>query len=186
MGYIRACVCARARVCVCAQSCQTLRFHDCSLLGFSVHGISQGRILEWVTLSYSRGSSQPRDWTRISYISCVGRQVLYHCHLGSTPTSWLDLNPSVSTRTLSILSAAEPSIPASSLPPCWALSWYMVANNNCEWKNSCPPRAYILANVHWTLLRIAIMLGTFSYIITTSPALFTYWVPCFNLVTAVS
>ena len=156
---------------------------DCSPVDSAACGILQGRILEWVAVPSSRGSSWPRDW---AWDFCIGRQVLYHCHLGSTPTSWLDLNPSVSTRTLSILSAAEPSIPASSLPPCWALSWYMVANNNCEWKNSCPPRAYILANVHWTLLRIAIMLGTFSYIITTSPALFTYWVPCFNLVTAVS
>ena len=34
---------------------------DCSLLGFSVHGISQTRILEWVAISFSRGSSLPRD-----------------------------------------------------------------------------------------------------------------------------
>ena len=34
---------------------------DCSLLGSSVPGISQGRILEWVAIFYSRGSSQPRD-----------------------------------------------------------------------------------------------------------------------------
>ena len=34
---------------------------DCSLPGFSVHGILQARILEWVTFSFSRGSSQPRD-----------------------------------------------------------------------------------------------------------------------------
>ena len=32
----------------------------------SVHGISQARILEWVAISFSRGSSQPRDWTHIS------------------------------------------------------------------------------------------------------------------------
>ena len=34
--------------------------------------------LEWVAMSSSRGSSQPRDWTHISYVSCIGRQVLYH------------------------------------------------------------------------------------------------------------
>ena len=39
---------------------------DCSLAGFSVHEISQTRILEWVAISYSRGSSQPRNWTCIS------------------------------------------------------------------------------------------------------------------------
>ena len=37
---------------------------DCSLPGFSVHGILQARILEWVTISFSRGSSRPRDRTR--------------------------------------------------------------------------------------------------------------------------
>ena len=36
---------------------------DCSLPGSSVHGIFQARILEWVVVSSSRGSSQPRDWT---------------------------------------------------------------------------------------------------------------------------
>ena len=34
---------------------------DCSLPGFSLHGILQARILEWVTISFSRGSSRPRD-----------------------------------------------------------------------------------------------------------------------------
>ena len=42
---------------------------DCSPPGSSVHGIFQGRILEWVAMPYSRGSSQPRDRTRISYTS---------------------------------------------------------------------------------------------------------------------
>ena len=66
-------------MCVCAQShqsCLTLCDPmDCNQPGSSVHGISQPRILEWVAISSFRGSSQPRNWTRISYIS---RQVLYH------------------------------------------------------------------------------------------------------------
>ena len=58
---------------------------DCSLPGSSVHGISQARILEWVSMSFSRGSFQTRDWT---CISCTGRQILFHwateeAHLGS-------------------------------------------------------------------------------------------------------
>ena len=48
---------------------------DCSLPGSSVHGISQAGILEWVASSPSRGSSQLRDWSRIS---CTGKQMLYH------------------------------------------------------------------------------------------------------------
>ena len=51
------------------QSCPTLCDPmDCSLPGFSIHGILQARILEWVTISFSRGSSQPRDRTRVSHI----------------------------------------------------------------------------------------------------------------------
>ena len=49
---------------------------DCRLPGSSVHGILQARILEWVALPSSRGSSWPRDRTHISYVSCIGRQVL--------------------------------------------------------------------------------------------------------------
>ena len=51
--------------------------------GTSILGISQARILVWVALSSSRGSSQPRDWTHISWVSCIGRQLfLPLCHLG--------------------------------------------------------------------------------------------------------
>ena len=45
---------------------------DCSWPGFSVHGIFHG--LDWVAISFSRGSSQPRDQTHVSYISCISRQ----------------------------------------------------------------------------------------------------------------
>ena len=41
---------------------------DGNLLGFSVHGILQARILEWTAISFSRGSSQPRDQTQVSRI----------------------------------------------------------------------------------------------------------------------
>ena len=41
---------------------------DCSLPGSSIHGIFQARVLEWVAISFSRGSSQARDWTQVSHI----------------------------------------------------------------------------------------------------------------------
>ena len=54
------------------QSCPTLCDPvDCSLPGSSVHGIFQARILEWVAISFSRRSSWPMDWTRVTRI--VGR-----------------------------------------------------------------------------------------------------------------
>ena len=46
------------------QSCPTL----CDPMDFSVHGILQARILEWISISFSRGSSRPRDRTRVSSI----------------------------------------------------------------------------------------------------------------------
>ena len=50
-----------------AQSCSTLCDPvDCTPPGSSVHGILQARILEWVAISFSRGSSWPRDWTQLS------------------------------------------------------------------------------------------------------------------------
>ena len=42
---------------------------DCSPPGSSVHGISQTRVLEWVDISFSSGSSQPRDQTHISFLA---------------------------------------------------------------------------------------------------------------------
>ena len=55
------------------QSCSTLcDSMDCSLPGSSAHGIFQARVLEWLAISFSRGSSRPRDWTQISCI--VGRR----------------------------------------------------------------------------------------------------------------
>ena len=52
--------------------------------GSSVCGIFQARILEWVPISYSRGSSGPRDWIHISCASCTGSQIHYHCSFWDT------------------------------------------------------------------------------------------------------
>ena len=67
--HVYVCVC----VCVCAQLCPTL----CNPMDYScppvssVHGIFQARILEWVAILFSRGSSWPRDWTHISCVSGI-------------------------------------------------------------------------------------------------------------------
>ena len=60
--------------------CLTLLWlHGLAHHGLSVHEISQARILEWVAITFSGGSSQPRNWTHVYWISCTGRQMLYHC-----------------------------------------------------------------------------------------------------------
>ena len=69
--------------CVCYVCAKSLQLYptlcdpmDCSPPGSSVHGILQARILEWVAMPSSRGSSQPRDQTHVSYISCISGQFL--------------------------------------------------------------------------------------------------------------
>ena len=44
-------------------------FDSSSLPGFSIHGIFQARVLEWAAISFSRGSSPPRDRTQVSHIA---------------------------------------------------------------------------------------------------------------------
>jgi len=53
-----------------SQSCLTLcNPMDCNLPGSSVHGILQARVLEWVAISFSRRSSQPRDQTQVAHVA---------------------------------------------------------------------------------------------------------------------
>ena len=73
------------RCCLVTQPCLTLPppHTNCSPPDASVHGIFQARILAWVAISFSRGSSGPRDWTCVSCLA--GRFFLPLSHLGSTP-----------------------------------------------------------------------------------------------------
>ena len=74
------------------QSCLTLcDAVDHSWPGSSAHGILQTRILEWVVMPFSRGSSWTRDQIHVSFDSCIGRQVLYHSHHLKSPTEYSQL-----------------------------------------------------------------------------------------------
>ena len=69
--------------CLCAQVCLTLCDPmDQSMLGFSVRGIILARILKWVAVFYSRGSSRPGDLNLISCSSGIGKGILYYCAPG--------------------------------------------------------------------------------------------------------
>ena len=75
------CVKLKVKVLV-AQLCLTLSDPmDCSSPGSSVHGISQARALEWISIFFSRGSSLPRNWTQVSRIA------------GRFSTSWATRDP---------------------------------------------------------------------------------------------
>ena len=65
---------------------------DCNPPGSSVLGISQERILDRAAISSSKVSSWPRDGTRVSCISCIGRQILYWC------TTWEALSTRVNPK----------------------------------------------------------------------------------------
>ena len=71
------------------QSCLTLcDSMGCNPPGSSVHGILPARMLEWVAMSSSRGSSRPRDRTRVSYVAIQGLNLhlcLLHWQVGSLP-----------------------------------------------------------------------------------------------------
>ena len=71
IGRMLACTCSIAQLCL--TLCDPV---DCSLPGSSVPEVFHARILQWVAISFSSGSSPLRDW---SHISCIGRRILYHC-----------------------------------------------------------------------------------------------------------
>ena len=70
------CVCVLLCACVCV--CVCVCSHSVVSDSLPVHGIFQARILGWIAISYSRGSSWPRDPTCVSCVSCIGRWILYH------------------------------------------------------------------------------------------------------------
>ena len=75
----------------CVQVCLTLCDPmDHSPPSSSVHGIFQARILEWVAISFSKGSSWPRDWTRVFCVSCTDRWIFFFTTVPSgKPLEWI-------------------------------------------------------------------------------------------------
>ena len=119
-------------VCVCVCVCVWVHEHAqslscilliCNLIDStppcsSVHGISQARILEWVAISFSRGSSQSRNQT---HISCIGRRTLYH--KGSSVFAYVKNKNSQTTKCVSSFeSLIAPSMACLSLALCLTLA----------------------------------------------------------------
>ena len=71
--YVQICVCSVTKLCL--TLCDPM---NCGMPGSSVYGISQARILEWVAISYSRASSQPKESNPHLLHLLLGRQILYH------------------------------------------------------------------------------------------------------------
>ena len=64
---------------------------DCSLPGSSVHGIFQARILEWVAMPSSRGSSRIRDQSQVTCVSCIDKPVLYQFFTEQLGKPWFKI-----------------------------------------------------------------------------------------------
>ena len=91
---------------------------DCSLPGSSVHGVFQAIVLEWIAISFSRGSSQPRDWTRVSCIS--GRFVTVwatrEAHVNHLWAQFWESHPLVIPRSISLPFLQVPNLFLRGLP----------------------------------------------------------------------
>ena len=110
---------------------------DCSLPGSSIRGISQARMLEWIAISFSRGSSLPSNR---SWVFCIGRQVLYGLSLQgqcsifvTTLFQQMAVKPQGKVSTLSIYSfnlAALTLLPHTGFPQLWSLGlslqWHLL------------------------------------------------------------
>ena len=89
--------------------------------GSFLHGIFQARILEWVAISSSRGSSLPKDQTQVSWVSCSFRWILYHWATGKPKFESLRCRaPKAVSKTLDCTSTASRGLVLAA-PAC--VSW---------------------------------------------------------------
>ena len=78
------CMCAQSLL-LCPTFCDPMQFNHPSTSS-SAHEISQARIMEWVAISSSRGSSQPKDWIHISWGSCIAGEFFFTMSHQGSPT----------------------------------------------------------------------------------------------------
>ena len=110
-----------------AQSCLTLCDPmDCSLPGFSVHGIFQASVLEWLAISFSRGSSWPRDQTQVSHIA--GRHFTLWATREAHHTGYGLMDISISITLFSDSYAAKAQL------------WYKKLSRKDKFLKLCPPQ----------------------------------------------
>ena len=133
------------------QSCLTLCDPvDCSLSVSSAHEILQARILEWVAMPFSMGSSWPRDWTHISCGFCTAGRFLLLSHQGSP-----DIYPAAAAAKLhqscrTLCHPMDCSLPGSSVHGIFqarVLEWFASAFSDIPWENHNSKRS-IHPNVH--------------------------------------
>ena len=114
--------------CLVTKSCPTLCDPmDHSSLGSSVYEISQARVLEWVSISFSRGYSQPRDWT---HVSCIGSWILYQ---GITAAAAKSLQSCLTL--CDPIDTSPPGSPVPGILQARTLEWVAISFSNAwKWK----------------------------------------------------
>ena len=130
---LKNCVCVC--VCMCTHTCTLSRVWlnsmDCSIPGPLSMWVSQVRILYWVSISFSRRSSQPRAQTPVSCISCTGRQILYHCTTNSTAAKSLQSCPTLCDP----LDGSPPGSPIPGILQARTPEWVAISFSNAwKWK----------------------------------------------------
>ena len=167
-------MCAKHSVCVSAQLCPTFCDPmDCSPPGSSVHGIFQARILEWVSISFSRGFSWPRDQTCVSCVSCIEGSftswdtreatkhsiaILFYCLLSHSVFSNADCN------SLKLF-----HIPLIDYNPQFENHW---SNPTCLFKHIVYSSSlFIYSSTHWNAASMSI--------IPMKPLILTFLLPVF-------
>ena len=128
------------------QSCPTLCDPvDCSLPSSFVHGISQARILEWIAIAFSRGSSWPRDPTQAS---CIGKWILYHCTTRKAPTWPAAAAAKLLQSCLTLCDPIDGSPPGSPVPgilQARTLEWIAISFSNAlKWKVKVKSLSHVL------------------------------------------
>ena len=116
---------------------------DRSLTGSSVHGIFQPRTQEWLVMSYSRWSFQPRKWTHVCCVSCIGRWILYPMPPGK-PSQGFDQYIYIAAAAKSLQSCPTLCDPRHDSPPgspipgilqARTLEWVVISFSNAwKWK----------------------------------------------------
>ena len=119
--------------CLVHGGCLVAKAHPtlCDPRTISVHGISQAKILEWVAISFSRGSFRPRDWTCVSCVSCIGRWILYCWATGKLSRTWCCCEVASLSR---VRLCATPWTVAHQAPLSMGFSWQEYWN-----RLPCPP-----------------------------------------------
>ena len=127
---------------------------NCSSPDSSAHGISQARILEWVAICFSRGSSWPRD---PSHVSWIGRQILYHWAAAATAAKSLQLCPILCDP----VDGSPPGSPVPGILLARTLEWVAISFSNAwKWKVKVKSLSRVrLLATPWTAAYQALSMG---------------------------